>query len=127
VASGILTSLAFVVALFVSGPIWVGVMASGTFILMSAIPVNITQAHELARSHMSTVSALLMGLAWGVGSLIIPVVAPLSTMIGLRAVLALVGLLPLTTGFLAMVLPAGKKSEVEHSVSDSTLVPAGGD
>jgi FSR family fosmidomycin resistance protein-like MFS transporter len=127
VVSSVLIIMLFIVAIFVQGPRWILVMAIGAFVLMAAIPVNITQAQELAPGQTSTVSALLMGLAWGVGSLFVPWGGAMAGRFGYRTVLAIMAVLPLLTGLLVLALPEVKKPGVEPGLDEPRVVPATGD
>jgi hypothetical protein len=53
------------------------------------------------------VSSLMMGFAWGVGSLLAPVVGTLGDVLGLNAALAITSLVPLAAALLAIPLPRG--------------------
>jgi FSR family fosmidomycin resistance protein-like MFS transporter len=106
--SGLVTTVCLVFAFFLPGIPAVALLALGAFALMSVTPVNVTQAQELAPGRMSTVSAVLMGLVWGVGSLAPPLVGPLAVNWGFRPVLMMAAVLPCLTGFLAFALPEGK-------------------
>ena len=46
----------------------------GGFLLQSTLPVNVTFGQQIAPVSAATVSSLMMGFAWGVGSLLAPVV-----------------------------------------------------
>lgn len=84
--------------------------ASGLFfgglILLFTTPVNVTMAQELVPSQVSTVSALMMGFAWGMAGLVgIPFVGWVADRVGLEAALGGVVLLPVAGFFLALGLP----------------------
>jgi MFS transporter, FSR family, fosmidomycin resistance protein len=66
----------------------------GAFVLQATLPVNIVLGQELAPRHASTISSLMMGAAWGFGSLFIGPVGVLADLYGLHAALmVLAGLL----------------------------------
>jgi hypothetical protein len=44
------------------------------FFLQSTLPIHVTFGQQLAPVSAATVSSLMMGFAWGVGSLLSPVV-----------------------------------------------------
>lgn len=69
----------------------------GSFVLQSALPVNVTMGQELSPAHASTISSLLMGAAWGVGQLL---VGPLGALADARG-------LPTALFFLALTLVGG--------------------
>lgn len=80
----------------------------GAFVLQSTLPVNIVLGQELAPRHASTISSLMMGAAWGLGSLFIGPVGALADRYGLhRALMILAGVL--AGGFLcAWALPRAR-------------------
>ena len=59
----------------------------GAFVLQSTLPVNIVLGQELAPRHSATISSLLMGAAWGFGSLFIGPVGALADRYGLHTAL----------------------------------------
>lgn len=66
----------------------------GAFVLQSTLPVNIVLGQELAPRHASTISSLMMGAAWGLGSLFIGPVGALADRYGLHtALMILAGVL----------------------------------
>jgi MFS transporter, FSR family, fosmidomycin resistance protein len=76
---------------------------SAGIVLFTAIPVNVVMAQKLAPRGASTVSALMMGFAWGTGGMLLPVVGALADRIGLH--LALTILVTVTVpGFLLSLL-----------------------
>ncbi len=80
-------------------------LASGAACLLSTLPVNVVMAQKLLPHRTSMVSALMMGFAWGMAGMAIPVVGALADQIGLgSALLIVVCLLPV--GFaLSLFLP----------------------
>lgn len=106
--SGLMTTGCLVLAFFVPGISSVALLVLGAFALMSVVPINVTQAQELAPDRTSTVSAVLMGLVWGVGSLAPAVVGPLAISWGFRPVLMVAAVVPGLMGFLALALPQTK-------------------
>ncbi|MBI3665274.1 MAG: MFS transporter [Acidobacteria bacterium] len=79
----------------------------GGSILLFTIPVNVTMAQELVPSQSGTVSALMMGFAWGMaGLMFIPLFGWVADHVGLHATLWGVILLPLVGSLLAVKLPA---------------------
>ena len=52
------------------GPLSIVALALGGLMLLFTIPVNVVMAQELAPSQAGTVSALMMGFAWGMAGLI---------------------------------------------------------
>lgn len=124
VASGILAPPLLAVAFLSSGPLSIALLVIGGFGLMSVMSVNIASAQELAPRETSTVSALMMGLAWGIGSLAPAALEPLTQPIGFGGVLALLTAFPFLTSLLALCLPVEKKAGqlvVGPSVIDSPV------
>ena len=85
--------------------------AAGGFLLLTT-PVNIAMAQKLVPGGSGTVSALMMGFAWGVGGLLVPVVGVVSETWGLGPVLAVVALVTVPGIFLSLPL-AGAQDRPE--------------
>ena len=82
-----------------------GLMAGG-LVLLFTIPVNVVMAQDLAPGQTGTVSALMMGFAWGLSGLIfIPLTGWSSDHFGMHASLAALTLFPLIGFVLAYMLP----------------------
>jgi FSR family fosmidomycin resistance protein-like MFS transporter len=77
----------------------------GGLFLQSTLPINVTFGQQIAPVSAATVSSLMMGFAWGVGSLLAPVVGLLGDRLGLQAALAITGTVPLVAALLAHPLP----------------------
>jgi FSR family fosmidomycin resistance protein-like MFS transporter len=78
----------------------------GGFILLFTIPVNVVMAQELAPSQTGTVSALMMGFAWGMaGMIFIPIVGYAADLFSLRVVLPYLIVFPVIGFFLTLKLP----------------------
>jgi MFS transporter, FSR family, fosmidomycin resistance protein len=92
--------------LFTRGPLSaVGLFLSGLMLLFT-IPVNVVMAQELAPSQGATVSALMMGFAWGTaGMIFIPMVGWLSDLFTMQAVFSALVLFPVIGFLLALRLP----------------------
>ena len=67
---------------------------AGGFFLGLTLPVNITYAHMLAPVAAGTVSSLMMGVAWGIGGMAVPLVGLGGEAIGLGPTLQALALLP---------------------------------
>jgi MFS transporter, FSR family, fosmidomycin resistance protein len=81
-------------------------LALGGLLLLFTIPVNLLMGQRLVPGQAGTVSALLMGFAWGSAGLIfIPLTGLIADYWGLHTALALVSGLPLLGWFLARTLP----------------------
>jgi MFS transporter, FSR family, fosmidomycin resistance protein len=82
-----------------------GLIVSG-FILLFTIPVNVVMAQRLAPGQAGTVSALMMGFAWGMaGMLFIPLIGLASDLFSLDRVLASLAVFPVIGFLLAWKLP----------------------
>lgn len=95
-------------ALFFFGHGWVSVfgLLAGGLVLLFTIPVNVVMAQELVPGQMGTVSALMMGFAWGTAGLIfVPLTGTLADVFSLHAVLAGLAAFPLLGFVLALRLP----------------------
>lgn len=82
------------------------VLSAAFFVLLFSNPLTVVLAQSWVPEHRSTVSALLMGFAWGVGGLAAPIFGSVADVYGLGPSLAVIGMLPLFGSFLAWFLPA---------------------
>lgn len=73
--------------------------------LASSVPVTVVYGQELAPGQKGLASGLFLGLAWGMGSLLITAVGALADQIGLEAALGFVGLALVPAIFLSFRLP----------------------
>ncbi len=91
---------------FTTGAASMACLALGGAVLLFTIPVNVTMGQDLAPGNAGTVSALMMGFAWGTAGMIaIPLVGWAADLFTLHhALLALVAA-PLVGFFLALRLP----------------------
>jgi MFS transporter, FSR family, fosmidomycin resistance protein len=81
-------------------------VAIGGFFLQSTLPVNVTFGQSIAPVSAATVSSLMMGFAWGMGGLSVPIVGMIADRIGIEAALRILALVPLAAAALALPLPA---------------------
>jgi MFS transporter, FSR family, fosmidomycin resistance protein len=93
------------VAPFLSGWMFVVVLAIGGLFLQSTLPVNVTFGQSLAPVSAATVSSLMMGFAWGTGGLSVPFVGMIADRIGIEHTLVGVSLIPLAAAACALPLP----------------------
>ncbi|MEZ5403462.1 MAG: MFS transporter [Bryobacteraceae bacterium] len=102
-----LGSVPFLLAFFLaSGWASMGGLMLGGLVLLFTIPVNVIMAQELAPGQTGTVSALMMGFAWGLPALIfVPLTGWASDRYSMHAVLSLLALTPIAGFFLARALP----------------------
>ena len=103
---------------------WLSILlcTAGAAFLLSTAPVNVVMAQQLVPEGVSTVSAFLMGFAWGVGGLLIPGVGFLSEVIGLQLSLTGISLLGVVGVLISMALPSGigqAQLRAEEPVLDS--------
>jgi FSR family fosmidomycin resistance protein-like MFS transporter len=83
----------------------IGLALSG-LILLFTIPVNVLMGQELAPTQAGTVSALMMGFAWGMaGVLFIPLTGWISDVFSMQVAFVGLILFPLIGFFLALKLP----------------------
>jgi FSR family fosmidomycin resistance protein-like MFS transporter len=99
---------------FVSGPLSFILLTAGGFFLGSTLPVNITYAHMIAPVATGTVSSLMMGVAWGVGGMAVPLVGLAGDSIGLGPTLQVLAVLPAVGALITLALPSGR-SEVQEA------------
>jgi FSR family fosmidomycin resistance protein-like MFS transporter len=92
----------------VSGPVSLVLLAAGGFFLGSTLPVNITYAHMIAPVAAGTVSSLMMGVAWGVAGMAVPLVGLAGDFVGLGPTLQVLALLPALGAVITLALPAGR-------------------
>ena len=77
----------------------------GGFLLQSTLPVNVTFGQQIAPVSAATVSSLMMGFAWGVGSLLAPIVGRLGDSLGLSVALSITAVVPVLAAMFALPLP----------------------
>jgi MFS transporter, FSR family, fosmidomycin resistance protein len=80
-------------------------ISMGGFLLQSTLPVNVTFGQQIAPVSAATVSSLMMGFAWGVGSLLAPVVGILGDSLGLNVALSITAVVPVLAALFALPLP----------------------
>ncbi len=92
--------------LFTSGWVSTFALAMGGLILLCTNPVNIVIAQRLAPSQTGTVSALMMGFAWGTAGLVfIPLTGWISDLFSMQTAFLALALFPLLGFLLALKLP----------------------
>jgi MFS transporter, FSR family, fosmidomycin resistance protein len=112
ISFSMLLSAPFLVTfLLIQGILSYIVLAIGGIILLSTLPVNVLMAQSLLPSSASTVSALMMGLAWGMGGMIVPLVGKIADLAGLSKALIIVVLLPIAGFVLSLGLPGRRAPE----------------
>lgn len=94
-----LVAMPFFAAFFLLPQPWsIIALLIGYFGLQASLPVNVVLGQELSPAHAGTISSLLMGAAWGLGSLLIGPVGALADHYGLPRALMVLSLL-LAVGF----------------------------
>ncbi len=93
-------------------------MAGGT-VLNLPIPISVVMAQRLVPGGASTVSALMMGFAWGAGALMTPMVGVMSERYGFTRALMLAALLPLISAALLWFYP--KDGQAVHAGAREAL------
>ncbi len=91
---------------FGSGWLSLAALAAGGLVLLFTIPVNVVMAQELVPAQAGTVSALMMGFAWGTaGLLFIPLTGWMSDLFSMHYALMALTAFPLAGFFLSLRLP----------------------
>jgi FSR family fosmidomycin resistance protein-like MFS transporter len=80
-------------------------LAIGGLLLQSTLPISVTFAQTFVRGGAATVSSLMMGFAWGMGSLTVPLIGMGADRFCIRPSLAIVAFIPLLGAALAWRLP----------------------
>jgi FSR family fosmidomycin resistance protein-like MFS transporter len=102
----LVSSVPFMVAASQLSGWWLTAAVSiGGLLLQSTLPVNVTYGQMLAPVSAATVSSLMMGFAWGMGSVMVPVVGFLADRLGLPTALLCIAGMPLVAAALAAQLP----------------------
>jgi FSR family fosmidomycin resistance protein-like MFS transporter len=84
-------------------------MAGGTALNLP-IPVSVVMAQRLVPGGASTVSALMMGFAWGAGALMTPIAGAMSERFGFARALMMAALVPLASAALLWFYPKDGRS-----------------
>jgi len=92
--------------LWTEGPISIALCILGGGVLLSTSPVNVVMAQRIVPEATSTISALLMGFAWGVGGALLPVVGFVSQTVGLQLSMTAIVLCAVPGFVLALKLPS---------------------
>jgi FSR family fosmidomycin resistance protein-like MFS transporter len=92
--------------MFGKGAASVAGLVIGGLILLFTVPVNVVMAQQLAPSQAGTISAMMMGFAWGMAGLVlIPITGWLADRSSLQTVLSAWLVFPVIGFFLTMMLP----------------------
>jgi FSR family fosmidomycin resistance protein-like MFS transporter len=121
--SGLLAGPLLICAFVTTGPLSIVFLGLGGFALLSTLPVNVAMAQELVPTQTSTVSALMMGAAWGVGALCPPLLDNLVPRFGFKMVLVFAAGATMISAVFAFLLPrheARKLPAVETKIATAT-------
>jgi FSR family fosmidomycin resistance protein-like MFS transporter len=91
-------------------------LALGGLLLQSTLPISIAFAQSFVKGGAATVSSLMMGFAWGVGSMTVPLIGKGADRFGILPTLAVVAFTPLLAAALAWQLPERMTPLVEPKV-----------
>ena len=107
------------------GAISVFLCVVGSGFLLLNTPVNVAMAQRLVPHGVGTVSALMMGFAWGFGGISVPVVGWASDSIGLSWSFLVLVLLGIPGIFLALALPEERRRAVAGAQDPGSVREAG--
>ncbi len=93
------------------GWVHVGAFLAG-FLVLATLPLGVLMAQEMAPRGKSMVSSLMMGLAFGTGGMLAPLIGKFGDLFGVRPVLIVVGLIPLLTTALVPMLPERRSGRI---------------
>jgi FSR family fosmidomycin resistance protein-like MFS transporter len=125
--SGLLAGPLMAAAFLTTGWLSVALLGLGGFMLLATIPVNVAMAQEFVPQHTSTVSALMMGAAWGVGALAPPTLDSLVPVYGFRTVLVLAASATLISALFAWMLPRDECAHRANIETEAVAAHAAGD
>ena len=91
-------------------------LAIGGLLLQSTLPISVTFAQSFVVGGAATVSSLMMGFAWGMGSLTVPLIGMGADRFGILPTLAIVAFIPLLAAALAWQLPEKGLHHIEPEV-----------
>jgi MFS transporter, FSR family, fosmidomycin resistance protein len=91
-------------------------LAFGGLLLQSTLPISVTFAQSFVTGGAATVSSLMMGFAWGMGSLFVPIIGAAADRFGIEETLAILAFVPLLAAYLAYRLPEAGTPHVEPKV-----------
>lgn len=96
-------------------------LAIGGLLLQSTLPISITFAQSFVKDGAATVSSLMMGFAWGMGSLAVPLIGAGADRFGIEPTLKVLAFLPLAAAALAAGLPRTTPAYVEPATPIAPL------
>lgn len=80
-------------------------LAVGGLLLQSTLPISVTFAQSFVQGGAATVSSLMMGFAWGMGSLAVPLIGSAADRLGIDGALMWLAVVPLLAAAVAYKLP----------------------
>lgn len=106
IITSLVSAVPFMVAASQLSGWWMTAAVSlGGLLLQSTLPVNVTYGQSLAPVGAATVSSLMMGFAWGMGAVMVPIVGWMADRVGLPTALLYISGMPLLAAVLAAQLP----------------------
>jgi FSR family fosmidomycin resistance protein-like MFS transporter len=106
ILASMLGAVPFLVAAPTVSPAWaLACLAVAGFFLQSTLSVNVTFGQAIAPGNAATVASLLMGFAWGLGGLLLPLAGLVADWAGLVPTMVGLGFVPLIGAALAWPLP----------------------
>jgi FSR family fosmidomycin resistance protein-like MFS transporter len=107
IAATLIASVPFLMAApFLDGAWFPIVLAIGGFFLQSTQPLNVAYGQAVAPVSAATVSSLMMGVAWGTGGLMVPLIGTMADRLGIEATLSVLSVLPAAAALCVLPLPA---------------------
>ena len=103
-AHGLTTPSLFLLLYLKGNWIFCGAFLAG-FFAMATLPLGVTMAQELAPKGRSMVSSLMMGLAFGLGGILMPLTGKLAEIFSIRSILFSLAIIPCLSICLIALLP----------------------
>jgi MFS transporter, FSR family, fosmidomycin resistance protein len=97
-------------------------LAIGGLLLQSTLPISITYAQTFVKAGAATVSSLMMGFAWGMGSLAVPLIGAAADRFGIQNTLVVIAFIPLVAASLAWRLPRTTPSAAPDTASEAVAI-----
>jgi FSR family fosmidomycin resistance protein-like MFS transporter len=119
--SGLLAGPLMIASFMTSGAVSLIFLGLGGFFLLATIPVNVAMAQELVPGQTSTVSALMMGAAWGIGALAPSALNQFVPAYGFRNILIFASAATMLSAVCAFFLP---REEPRHTVETELATAA---
>ncbi len=107
IAATLVAAVPFLMAApFLEGTWFAIVLAIGGFFLQSTQPLNVAYGQAVAPVSAATVSSLMMGVAWGTGGLMVPLIGTMADRLGIETTLSVLSILPAAAALCVVPLPA---------------------